>query len=166
MPYKDREKRRAAEARYRSASTGKVKARQKRWRDKHKSTIKAKIKVWNGANADRVRAKHKEWAQKNVAKMRQSQRDSARKKTYGIDRATYERKLAEQGGVCAICEQPERTVINGRVIDLAVDHDHLTDDIRDLLCSSCNGALGLVKDSISILEAMIEYLKKHQPECR
>lgn len=166
MPYKDREQRRAAEAKYRSANVEKVKARKKKWRDKNKTTIRAKIKKWNTDNADRVRTKQKEWAQSNPDKIREYQRSSARKKMYGIDREAYNRKLAEQGGVCAICKQPERVIINGRRINLAVDHDHLTDEIRDLLCSSCNGALGLVKDSIAWLEAMIEYLKKHQPEWR
>lgn len=42
-----------------------------------------------------------------------------------------------QGGTCAICDQP---CASGR--RLAVDHDHVTNRIRGLLCAKCNSCLG------------------------
>lgn len=39
-----------------------------------------------------------------------------------------------------------------------VDHDHVTDQIRGILCGACNRSLGLVKDSVEILQRMINYL--------
>lgn len=39
-----------------------------------------------------------------------------------------------------------------------VDHDHKTGAIRGVLCSSCNHALGMVRDSIETLSGLIVYL--------
>lgn len=40
-----------------------------------------------------------------------------------------------------------------------IDHDHVTGKVRGLLCPSCNTALGLFKDNISILKSAITYLE-------
>jgi hypothetical protein len=53
--------------------------------------------------------------------------------------------------VCEVCG-------SGRKI--CMDHDHATSEFRGWLCDDCNVALGLVKDRIEVLEAMILYLKK------
>ena len=48
-----------------------------------------------------------------------------------------------------------------RHIDLensAIDHNHITGHIRGLLCTTCNRALGLFKDSPKILESALDYL--------
>lgn len=65
----------------------------------------------------------------------------------------YDRRLNEQGGGCAICgEFPTEK-------KLAVDHDHETGRVRGLLCMRCNTALGHFEDSITLLEAAIDYLE-------
>lgn len=63
--------------------------------------------------------------------------------------------LANQHGVCAICRNHER-VANRK---LAVDHDHVTNEIRGLLCFSCNNGIGKFGDSIELLHAAIKYLE-------
>lgn len=65
-------------------------------------------------------------------------RNSRYRLIYGIDLDEYERMLAVQGGVCAICDQPEKA--KNRL--LCVDHDHQTGVVRGLLCTRCNTALG------------------------
>jgi hypothetical protein len=60
--------------------------------------------------------------------------------------------LESQGGVCAICKAPP-----GKKW-LHVDHSHKTGDVRGLLCGNCNAAIGMTKESVSILNKMIEYL--------
>lgn len=42
---------------------------------------------------------------------------------------------------------------------LDVDHDHETGEIRGLLCSRCNGGLGLFCDNPSLLKKAIAYLE-------
>ncbi len=42
---------------------------------------------------------------------------------------------------------------------LVVDHSHETDRVRGLLCSPCNLALGMVKDSPDVLRQLASYLE-------
>ena len=87
-------------------------------------------------------------------------KDHNLKNSYGISIYTYEHMLEEQGGVCAICKQPETMRRNNAVQLLAVDHDHLTGEVRGLLCVRCNAALGMMNDDTEILSAAIKYLKR------
>lgn len=73
---------------------------------------------------------------------------------YGLRPEDYDTLLDNQNGVCAICSEPPKP---GR--RLAVDHDHTTGEVRGLLCSPCNTALGLFKDRIRLLAAAIVYLE-------
>jgi hypothetical protein len=65
------------------------------------------------------------------------QTNMALKSKFGITLEQYNKKFEAQKGLCAICGNPEPT--NKR---LAVDHDHETEEVRDLLCSRCNPGLG------------------------
>lgn len=91
-------------------------------------------------------------------------RDAGLKKSFGIDLAEYQRKFAAQGGVCACCKLPETDTYRGQVKWLAVDHDHETGAIRDLLCCGCNKMLGYAKDAPALLRAAAEYLERHAAE--
>ena len=83
---------------------------------------------------------------------------------YGVDAARYQEMLREQGGVCAICAQPERAPdkASGKTKDLAIDHDHVTGAIRALLCSNCNRGLGLFNDDIALLAKAQSYVLYHR----
>lgn len=76
--------------------------------------------------------------------------------TYGISLDTYNDKLKAQNNVCAICNNPE---INGN--KLSIDHNHITDKVRGLLCNNCNLMLGKAKDNAIILQLAVDYLIKH-----
>jgi len=43
----------------------------------------------------------------------------------------------------------------------AVDHDHETGEIREVLCLNCNTILGSAHDNIRTLGNLIKYLRKH-----
>lgn len=68
------------------------------------------------------------------------------KNNYGISAEIYEKMLKAQHGVCAICGEPERLIRQGKVMPLAVDHDHTTGEVRGLLCAKCNRAIGILTD--------------------
>lgn len=59
------------------------------------------------------------------------------RRRYGIGVAEYNRLLAEQNGVCAICAKPEKEEKHGV---LCVDHLHcrISPRVRGLLCGWCN----------------------------
>jgi hypothetical protein len=91
----------------------------------------------------------------NLDKLRK--KGSAIQRSYGISLNKYETLYIEQNGVCAICHHPEP--VKSRLF-LAVDHNHRNGIVRGLLCSNCNMALGLFKDSTEFLYSAIRYLKK------
>lgn len=93
------------------------------------------------------------WREKNPHKIR----EYYLKYSFGITKEQYSVMLAAQGGGCAICGGSNA---DGR--NLFIDHDHVTGQIRGLLCNNCNSALGKFKDSPKLLENAITYLKKHK----
>lgn len=88
------------------------------------------------------------------------------KRYYGMTGEEYGAMVAAQNGVCAICHQPETAMLNGVPKVMHVDHDHATGQLRALLCGSCNGMLGLAKDSPATLRAAADYLEHHAAQPR
>lgn len=78
----------------------------------------------------------------------------------GIDLPTYADMFRSQGGVCAICAKPERKKRNGRIVKLAVDHNHSTGAVRGLLCHKCNSGLGAFGDRQDLVAVALAYLRK------
>jgi hypothetical protein len=79
---------------------------------------------------------------------------------YGITPERYDEILQQQSGVCACCDNPETMVLNGKVKPLAIDHCHVTDAIRGLLCSRCNVALGLLCEDPDRIKALLKYVEE------
>lgn len=67
----------------------------------------------------------------------------------------YDLMFEAQGGMCAICGG-----VNASGKRLAVDHDHVTGEIRSLLCSRCNLGLGYFQDNPTLLANARSYLLK------
>lgn len=83
-------------------------------------------------------------------------------KNYGITEIQYQSLLVQQKHCCAICEQPlDCSGKRGRRA-VNIDHCHLTNRVRGLLCGGCNLALGIFKDSEELLIQAIEYLRKNK----
>ena len=74
------------------------------------------------------------------------------KHRYGIGVDDFDRLVAEQGGLCAICGRPDPE---------HVDHSHATGAVRGILCFNCNGGLGQFRDSVDALRAAAAYLDAH-----
>lgn len=83
------------------------------------------------------------------------------KQQFGITLEQYDKMFAFQGGVCAICGCPETASRNGKTLSLAVDHNHVTDKIRGLLCGHCNIALGLLNENPVIIKSLLKYITKN-----
>lgn len=85
-------------------------------------------------------------------------RDNHYKRTYGISQEEYKKRVDVQNGECFICKtKHDPNIPHGR---LCVDHCHKTGEIRGLLCSTCNTALGNAKDDPKILRKLAAYLEK------
>lgn len=84
------------------------------------------------------------------------------KSRFGITVERYYALFDEQGGVCAGCKTPP-----GKK-KLAIDHDRKCCDgrrscgscVRGLLCSNCNTALGLLKESEETIANLLAYMEK------
>ena len=102
----------------------------------------------------------RKWESENPEKVKLMAENQKFKK-FGITRDDYYLMFKNQNGVCAICNQPE-TMINklGNTNMLAVDHCHVNNYVRGLLCSKCNVAIGLFKEDIENLKSAILYLQK------
>lgn len=83
-------------------------------------------------------------------------RELERKYNIGLDE--YNELVGIQSDSCAICGTKDKGMARGRFRYWSVDHDHVTGKIRGLLCQQCNATLGMVGDSVAILEKAIEYL--------
>lgn len=74
-------------------------------------------------------------------------------KPYRLVPGQVERMAEDQGGVCAICGRAPYGVRG-----LVVDHNHLTGEVRGLLCQPCNSAIGQLQDSPVLLAKAAAYL--------
>ena len=90
-------------------------------------------------------------------------RDANLKRKYGITGDKYDEMMKQQGGMCAICSEPEifEHMGNGKIKALSVDHNHFTKTVRELLCWSCNTMIGNSRENPEILRRGADYLEKH-----
>ena len=88
------------------------------------------------------------------------------KRVYGLSIKEYLDIAERQSFVCAICGQENFPMKDCSTGLLVVDHDHITDEVRGLLCHNCNRALGLLKDNTEVLSSAINYLESVTTNCR
>jgi hypothetical protein len=90
--------------------------------------LKLYRKLYYQTNKERIRKRYKEYYRQNPEKYH----DKWLQYKYKITIEEYNNILERQHGVCKICKKRP----NKRA--LAVDHSHLTGEIRGLLCTGCN----------------------------
>lgn len=123
----------------------------------HKEELNAKKKKYYYDHREEMLKHHKEYY--NTRKL--EYRARAVKHKFGIPIDEYNRMVAEQNNLCAVCGNPETSTRNGVIKSLAVDHNHKTGKVRKLLCESCNTVIGKVDENVETLTRMIEYLNTH-----
>lgn len=82
------------------------------------------------------------------------------KRNYGLTANEFEQMRLSQLGRCAIC----RSLPDEPHGVLVVDHCHMTDRIRQLLCNNCNMAVGLLHDDPVTATELVVYLLRHHPD--
>lgn len=125
----------------------------------------------------RTRASAKAWYHKNREKMLEYQRNQrknyppgkyseySRKSKHGMTQVQWEEMLNLQGGKCPICTTPIGQKLGVEYKEsrkglAVVDHNHVTGEIRGILCSNCNTGIGLLGDSAENAARAASYLSK------
>mgnify|MGYP001608010081 CR=1 FL=1 len=81
-------------------------------------------------------------------------RNRHRRERTGFTYEMFVARLAEQGGVCAICRGPFSSSKSTHA-----DHSHTTGQQRGVLCGRCNWGLGYFRDNPKFLTAAAKYLR-------
>jgi hypothetical protein len=89
-------------------------------------------------------------------------KEAALRQKFGLGFAQYEDLRERQGGVCAICSNAETAKRDGKVLALALDHDHESLAARGLLCLSCNLAIGVFDLNKSVRLSIPDRVEKYR----
>lgn len=81
-------------------------------------------------------------------------------RNFNMSLADKKKMIEQQNDACGICKK----AFEGKTKEQHVDHCHTTHKVRGILCQKCNAALGLVKESVTTLYNMIDYVKHHAKE--
>lgn len=80
------------------------------------------------------------------------------KQKYSMTLEDYDQMIVDQGGKCKICGTETPNCHHKRFV---VDHNHATNEVRGLLCSTCNTGLGNFSDNPEIILKAAQYLYTH-----
>jgi hypothetical protein len=135
---------------------------------------RARARSWKRSNPERARATSNAWAKSNpdrweelmrrgreryelraAVTFRDADRTMYLSKRYKFTIDEYDRLLARQRNLCAICEVPHSTSA-----PLHVDADRDSAVVRGLLCHSCIEAVRLMRDDPSLLDRAVQYLRR------
>jgi len=130
----------------------KIRATQAIYREKNRENLRVIRKERYSKDGQGERASTAKYRKNNLERVK----DSKLKSSYGLTIGEYNKMLIDQNSVCAICGLPPKY---GHRLHL--DHCHSTNNIRGLLCDSCNNGLGRFADNIKFLENAIKYLKRY-----
>ncbi len=109
-----------------------------------------------------ILSKDSDWVRRNDDKRqcrecwKEAHRRGQYRRQYGITIEEYDEMLEAQNYRCAICRDKDP---GGRSSRFHIDHDHVTGEVRGLLCVNCNNGLGRFKDDLLVLREAIRYLE-------
>lgn len=123
---------------------------QQRWRVKNYDRHKSAQKDWRENNPDKKRG----YARKGYLKAKEQGKvyEYYIKREYNLTPEELSSLKDIQKGLCALCLEPPPEGIL-----LHIDHDHLTGEVRGLLCQRCNKLLAGV-DRVEWLAQAIDYV--------
>lgn len=80
-------------------------------------------------------------------------------KRFNLTVDNYHSLSQQQNHVCYLCSKPNMR--KGKQERLGVDYDHVTGQVRKLLCDPCNRILGYIEKNPDLVHRMLQYLKDH-----
>ena len=183
MAYKDKEKQRETQKRYRenhkkeqlewqrnhyAKHKEEISEHRKQWRENNKEKKKEQSATYYKNNKEKVREdnkcylknnpeKPKEYSNRYRMKNPEKLKEERLKRNHGLTMEEYNQLIQLQNNRCVICTEE----FNTKDRRACVDHNHKTGKIREILCNQCNSALGFLKENIATMQSMIEYVQKH-----
>ena len=129
------------------------------WQKRNTEYVNKKNSVWKKKNGEKVNKYNTAWRmqakESNPELWKEREFRSGLKKHYGVTPEWYSAQLSSQKGVCALCgNQPGEK-------RLAVDHSHVTNQVRGLLCTHCNTGLHKMEENLGWIRKAEAYLLKH-----
>jgi hypothetical protein len=106
---------------------------------------------WAQMNRSTSNGYKKQYRLKNIDKIKSNQYI----KTYGITLEQKNQMIKDQNGLCGCCGES----MGDNPHNMHMDHCHITNKIRKVLCSKCNHALGLMGESEKKVLLLLEYTK-------
>jgi hypothetical protein len=111
----------------------------------------------------RTQARYKKWYDKQPREKLNEQQQAYRGRTdmarrlelkakYGITLEQWAAMVSYAGNRCEICGVEDDS--------LCVDHDHVTNEVRGVLCRKCNRSIGQLGDTAEALQKAADYLAK------
>ena len=94
------------------------------------------------------------WYATHKHNIKPSRRDYQIKRKYGMSREDYDGMIESHNFSCAICGKA-----HSEDSKLNVDHCHVTNSVRGLLCWDCNVAIGKLGDSPEMLRRAAQYIE-------
>lgn len=117
---------------------------------------------WKKRNPEKVIAYRKKYYSNLTPELKYkkyvNQRRHSLQKLYCLSLEQFEQMYYSQDCKCAICKK--QLNINSRDRSVCVDHSHINNRVRQLLCSNCNKGLGHFFEDINIMNNAVEYIKK------
>lgn len=160
MPMSNRAERLAYSRAYYKANKDRMLAEQKdrdARREAKQPGARAKYQQdYRAANREQLLADQRTRNRENYAKNKASYRTRQRRSRiakYGLTPDQLAAILDRQGHQCPICE---RFLTEANVP--SIDHCHVTESVRGVLCRRCNSALGMLEESPGNIERALEYL--------
>ena len=100
-------------------------------------------------HCNRIKKARIQWAIDHPDRKQATDRAYRLRRDYGLTANEVDAMIAERGSRCDLCHQVAR---------LCIDHNHDTNEVRGMLCGSCNKALGLLGDNIVGVQMAMSYL--------
>ncbi len=115
----------------------------KEYREANREHIQKQSKEYYLKNKEKLDRQNRLYYENNKERLLKQTRNNELKRRFGITLEQKEVLEKEQNYCCAICGKPE-TIVEPRTKSarkLAVDHNHITGALRELLCFKCNTSL-------------------------
>ena len=121
---------------------------------KNKDKEKAAREIYYSKNKELILARNKKYNKENPDK----RKSAILKYEYGITLDQYNEMFNKQEGKCAICQKHQNEITK----TLCVDHNHKTNEVRQLLCHTCNVTLSYFENYDN--KPFLDYLNKHRKD--